>query len=183
MSKLSRMLNITLKQLKGEKITYAERFKDWFDHNKVVSTCRDWFYSIKAFLSNLPMFIKFAWGYRAWDYSYAIEILITLLETTGKNIKEHGWAKDKDKTARRAFTAAGLLRKAYMDGVPSKTHTYIYKKYGYSFSKNYKRPPKHIKNRIDKMLGIASKREMEVEQELKDQAWKYLSKYIEHMWD
>jgi len=183
MTRLIRMLKINIKQTKGIKLSVFDRITEFIDNNSFIGKIRNWWYSISAFICNLPMFIKFAWGYRAWDYTFNIEIFVTLLETTAKNIKEHGHAVNSEKCARRAYTAAGLLRKAYLENVSNNTFKYLYKKYGYSFSKNYKIPSIEISHRIDKMRESAHKREDREEKALKENAWKYIHKYIEHLWD
>jgi len=183
MSRLTRMLRRNTKEIQGHKVSIFDRITEFIDNNSFIGSIRNWWYSISAFICNLPMFIRFAWGYRAWDYTFNIEIFVKLLETTAKNIKEHGHAVNSGKCARRAFTAAGLLRKAYLENTSNKTVSYLYKKYGYSFLRNYKEPSKEIADRIDKMTHVAQKREDKEEKALKEAAWKYLHKYIEHMWD
>lgn len=184
MSRLTRVLTRSMKEMKGLKLSTFEKLQDKIDNNGVISFFRDWSMSIRAFFHNLPMFIRFAWGYRAWDYTYNLEIFIKLLETTGKNLREHGNAINSEKYSRRAYTAAGLLRKAYIDYTISKTSSYIYEKYGYSFMDNYKKPETPIlERRIKMMQDIADKKEDDDSKKRKEEAWKYVHKYIEHFWD
>jgi hypothetical protein len=102
---------------------------------------------------------------------------------TGKSIKKYGFNVHNEKVARRAFTAAGLLRKAYIDQAKDTTHHYLYKKYGYSFMRGHVKQSVEVERIIDGMRKAANKREERAEKELKQQAWAYLSKYIDHMWD
>jgi len=183
MSRLTRMLSRNIKEMQGSSLSLLEKVQEKIDNSSFIIFFRDWYYSFRAFFINLPMFLRFAWGYRAWDYTYNIGIFITLLETTAKNIRDHGHALNSEKCARRAFTAAGMLRKAYIDDVANKTHTYLYDKYGYSFMDDYKKPPPELERRIKRMKTIAAKREQKEERELQEAAWKYVHKYIQNFWD
>ncbi len=184
MSRLSRVLHRQLKNLKGEAYIYTDSIQDWLDHNKFISSCRDWYYSLKAFFSNLPMFVRFAWRYRSWDYIYNVEVFVTLIENTGKTLRKHGNALNSEKYARRAFTAAGLLRKAYLEGYNDKTLLYLNRKNPYTLEGcSFKRTVKTEARIYEGMVKIAREREMRVEQEMKADAWVYIHKYLEYFWD
>lgn len=185
MSRLSRILETELKRLTGQKINYLNSFMNWWDDNYFVSRCRDYYYyPIKAFLRNLPMFVRFAWYYRSWDYTYNLSILADLLEDTAKNLRKYGNAVDSEKSARRAFTAAGLIRKAYMEHNVNKTLIYLFKKCPVRIRNRTLDREQNIPEHIyEGMYNSARRREDKAEKELKEQTWAYIHKYIENFWD
>jgi hypothetical protein len=166
--------------MKGEPLTYIDSLLNWWDHNKTIGGIRAFLYKLKVFFSNLPLFIKFAWGFRAWDSTYSMEIYVALLEEHGKNIRKYGHALSTEKTARKAFTMAGMLRKAYLENVPNKTSLYLYKKNGYRFMGDVPVTPERI---LEGMRKVSNDREEVTEARLKRDAMLYWYKYIEHVWD
>lgn len=165
------------------KITVLENLMECIDNNHTIEVIRDFYYKINNFFHNLPMFVVFSWRYRSWDYSYNVEIFVKLLERTGKSLRHHGWSVQSEKCARRCFTAAGLLRKAYLDQDVDNTLWYLMEQNPISFgNRQLKRAYKNRKI-YDGMYNAADKRITKASKELKQEAWQYLNKYIEHFWD
>lgn len=145
---------------------------------------RDFYRNIKAFVKNLPMFLKMAWTWRWWDSEYTIDVLVTLLQKQARGLR-NGYCVDSETTYRRCMTAAGKLDRAYNRDI-DKVICYLL----------HKNPPACVarwvkKNELsdkqkeicNKMYKVAQKRDAKNEAKAKAEAWAYLAKYVEHFWD
>lgn len=187
MSKLSRALARIKRDLEGD-VRWYDAIVDnlWlYWDNCAVNT---FYYNCKAFVRNLYTFIGLAWTWRPWDSHYTIDVLVKLLKKQAKCLKENDNHVGAQRTARRCYTAAGLLDKAYNRDV-DKSLVYLMQK-----NKWYTKPLKNgmhemktnyvtDKKIYDGMYKVARKRSDKAEAEAKKEAWAYLHKYIEHLWD
>lgn len=187
MGRMSRVLKSLKRDLENKTRWYHEVYDNiwyWWDH----CTVNTWYYNCKAFVKNLWLFLKLAWMWRPWDYSYTVNALVQLLTRQAQSLK-HGYHTKSEETYRRCLTAAGKLDRAYNKDL-DRTITYILRKNpmsfkplegetGYSMKIDY-----NISKRIyDGMYDAAHKRSEAAEKAQKEEAWKYLHKYIEHFWD
>lgn len=151
----------------------------WIHHNRI----NRFYHSVKKFIKNLKLFLKFAWGWRAWDSIYTIEILIALLKENAKACK-NGRHAQAEKVYRRAMTAAGYLERAYVKEYGDKTLKYLYTKNPLEFRNNRIEHDMKTEQHIFKaMRKLAMQREMVIQENDKKEAWEYLSKYIGYFWD
>lgn len=155
------------------------------------------YYEIRSFVRNLPFFIKAAWRFKPWDYTFNVELFAESLEYSSKKIEKYGWAVRAKQIARRGYTMSGYLKQAYLGEVHDGTYEYMTKKNPLKFirektinkngfeytacklTRNYKTK----QELCDELLKRAEKRVGRIEKERKEYAWKYVTKYIEHLWD
>lgn len=64
---------------------------------------KDLYYSIKAFLKNLPLFLWLAWDWRKWDSSFTIRIIVILLREHAKDQLKDQWHIHNVKRSRQAI--------------------------------------------------------------------------------
>ena len=162
----------------------VDSYFEWWDH----SSLSDTYYNVKNFLLNVPMFLKMAYNYRSWDYSYTLNILVSLLKDNAKACK-NGHSVNAENTYRRGMTAAGLIEKAYNRDV-DRSMAYLLRKNPVIWSDKsesgyIEMKTGYLKNQAlyDKMYEVARKRDDTAEAQAKKEAWQYLNKYIEHLWD
>lgn len=145
-----------------------------------------WYYNCINFISNLRLFIPMAWQWRSWDSHYSIDVLIKLLKAHAAVLMDDSHHKNHIKTARRCYTAAGLLDKAYNKEM-DKTIESLMKRNpwprrrtrdGYIMTQEYETE----KRIYDGMYKAAVKRSDAAEVRMKQEAWAYINKYIEYFW-
>ena len=187
MSKLSRSIERVKRDLDGSVKWYNSIIDNiWFylDHC-ALST---FYYSCKGFARNVLTFCKLAWVWRPWDSHYTIEALIVLLKKQAQHIKENDNHVGAQRTARRCYTAAGMLDKAYNRDIDKTIHYLLDKNpwnTGKAKSGMYTMETTYVtdKKTYDCMYKIARERSDREEKAAKKEAWEYLHKYIEHFWD
>lgn len=162
----------------------------WWATRDAIGWRPNWYYNIKQFCRNLPLFLRLAWKWRGWDSHYSIMAFVELLKATAKSIKKYGHLANSEKRYRKCMMAAGLLDKAYNTEI-SKSLDYLYTKnkwyterckdapHLYEMKTDYK-TPEHIYNA---MWDIAHKRDEKEQAERKQYAWKFIHKHIEYWWD
>lgn len=142
----------------------------------------DVYYGTKAFVKNLPLFLRLAWGWRKWDSHFSISIFVTLLEEHAKDQRADQWHTNSEKRYRQCMTAAKLLEQAYGE------YHYPANKY---LDKKRKMCCKNgcltivysgNKEMLDKMSNIAYAKEESIKEARKAFAWQYINKHIERMW-
>ena len=145
------------------------------------------YYNCKAFVRNLYIFIGLAWMWRPWDYHYTITALIVLLKKQAKCLKDNDNHLGSQKTARRCYTAAGLLDKAYNWEVDKSLIYLMNKNPWYTIKRKacYEMKTRYITDKkiYDGMYKVARERSNKAEAAAKKEAWEYLHKYIEHFWN
>lgn len=140
------------------------------------------YYNIKAFLRNLPLFIKLAWNWRKWDSSYSIDVLVVLIREHAYDQLSDKWHSNNIKRYRQSLTAAALLEQAYATyDHPSMKYLDIKRKYTLD---NGRLIIKYSGNKeiLDKMHKLAYDKEELTIKARKEFAWDYLNKHIERMW-
>lgn len=140
-----------------------------------------WWIRARHFLRVLPIFVRLARNWRPWDYQYTIEVLCELLKEQAKYMGEKDTFIGSKKAARRAYTAAGLLDRAYSESMDP-TMSYVI---NIMYKRGFNHSDKYLKNKdlYDRLYQTANKRCKEEEARAKREAWEYLNKYIEHFWD
>jgi hypothetical protein len=113
--------------------------------------------------------------------------LVKLLKRQAKFLKENDNHVGAQRTARRCYTAAGLLYKAYNKDV-DKSLVYLMEKnpwYTVKREVGYEMKTKYVTDKriYDGMYNAAQNRSKLEEVEAKKAAWAYIAKYIEHFWD
>jgi hypothetical protein len=155
----------------------------WWSRLRIVS----WYYNVKQFLRNLPLFIKLAWNWRSWDSQYTITVFYSLLR---KNAQAINQGYNHRNRYRRCLTAAAKLERAYnFSEINDKGYRYLretnpckFEKVGDYYTKlvyDYKISEEYYKKR----WNVVHKRVDREEKELKQDAWNYVHKYIETFWD
>lgn len=162
-------------------------FKDewsWWDY--ICDWCSwrpDWWWNVKNYLRNFKLFNRLAWEWRVWDTHYTICVLIKLLIENGRACK-NGNSKNGFDRYRKAMCMAGQLEKAYnYNCTDDRCYMYLVHKYPYDTQGNILRRDFKNNKIAEKMYEIASNRVDETEKKLKKEAWEYVSKYIEYIWD
>ena len=149
------------------------------------------YYELKNFFKNLPHFLKQAWQFRSFDYSYSIEAFCKNLDRVAEALKNDRWHKGAKKHYRRCKTAAGMLRKAYnYSACDDKGYQAWADANPIFFEKSRKgadlveMKTKYKNNKVysDKMYAIIRKRVDRIEKQQKDEAWAYLQKHVESFW-
>lgn len=181
MSKVLRMITRARRELEG-KSTWKDALMEKIDD--IIYYRPDWYYKVRAFLHNLPKFIALAWNYRSWDSVYSVNVFIELLEDNALSCK-NGHCTRSERLYRRGMTAAGLLHKAYDYNLcDDKASMYLHKKYPYKLESGKGFLRGFEKGSIpDKMDAIADKRIARLSKSLKKEAWEYVNKYVDHLWD
>lgn len=179
MSNLSRRLIASLREIDGQKTPLLTKIADVISEaaHEIKSRC-GW-YNVKYFCANLPFFIKQAWKWRSWDYTYQIELFADALERSARSIKRNDNHVGADKTHRRAMTASGMLRKAYLDQEFDKSLLqHLQKRNPLITRRDATNPEQEAK-----MFRIIRNRVDAWEKQRKDDAWKYVNKHIQKFWD
>ena len=140
-------------------------------------------YRILNYLKNFKKFNIMAWNYRRWDSTFSIEVFCQLLEDNAKACRDGG-SFDARKDYRRGMAMAGYLRKAYLEYYTYPSVRYLLDKNPIKI-KNYRLTHDYITDEklFDKMYSLAIKKQREIEQQRKKEAWAYVNKYIEHLWN
>ena len=148
---------------------------------EVISYRPAWWYDTKCFLQNLSLFLRLAWKWRAWDYQHTVETLCELLKQQAKYIEKSGTSVGSKRVARRAYTAAGLLDRAYSGDVDTSLLYLL----DIMYTERLNTSSKYLDNRefYNRLYETVNKRCKEEETRAKREAWEYLNKYIEHFWD
>lgn len=181
MSNLSRRLIASLREIDGQKTPLLTKIADVISEAAHGIKCRCGWYSVKYFFINLPFFVKQAWKWRSWDYTYQIELFADALERSARSIKHNDNHVGADKTYRRAMTAVGMLRKAYINPEFDKSlWAYLVKTSPLYKNVSY---DKHSKEWYNKLSDVIRKRADAWEKQRKDDAWKYVNKHIQKIWD
>ena len=140
------------------------------------------YYDLKQFFRNLPLFLKLAWGWRNWDSTHTIDVLVALIKEHAKDQLADKWHINHVKRYRKAMQMSGLLEQAYSP--------YRYPTLNYLRSK-VKRTIEDGKLVIKcngneeilyKMLLTADNKTAEIIEARKAYAWEFLNKHIERMW-
>ncbi len=153
------------------------------------------YYDLKAFVRNLPHFIKQAWHWRGFDSHYTIEAFCQNLEKLGSELKRWNNHTGAERNARRCKFAAHLLRKAYAEDYLTSSTSYkkwsennaIYweeiteGKHEGLYTMKFKR--KYSEEYSTKMFKLMYKQEQELTKQRKIEAWAYIHKYVEFWWD
>ena len=166
--------------------TKWQEFVDWVDD--IVHRRPDWYWAIKNYKRNFMLFNKLAWNYKSWDSHFSIEVFAKLLEDNARCCKD-GLHLNSEKVYRRGMTASGMLRKAYNYSICNdKAYMYIARKYPHTWRDtegNFTtlRWAGEGNKRVEALRDYASKRCDETERVMKIEAWDYISKYIECLWD
>jgi len=194
MSKISRMLKRMDKDIKGTPYTWLDTLEDRLDESLSWAQDKLLYWEIRAFLTNLPHFLKQAWYWRSWDSCYTIETFCQNLERMGRVIRDTDRHTTASKSGNRAIYAAHLLRQAYSGDMSKEAVQWWTKNHFESeeikegkhkgmFTMNivYKKN-KYIENYEEKVHEIIKKRDDRIEQERKDFAWRYIQKHIERWW-
>lgn len=143
---------------------------------------KDFYYNIKAFLRNLPLFLSLAWGWRKWDSQFTIDALVVLLKEHAKDQLADKHHLHHVQRYRQAMHCAGLLEQAYSDyHYPSVL--YLRKKRkptiaDHRFTMHYD----GNQEILDKMSKLAYDKETAIVKARKAYAWEFLGKHIERMW-
>lgn len=179
-------LKTTIKRFSRKHTKYYHKF--WDAIIDVWEWRPDWYYDVKHFVNNLPLFLKLAWRWRGWDYMYTLDVLCELLEAQGKLLKD-GHLVSSRKRYKRCHAASGYIKKAY-NGETDRSLSYlmkhnpcIFKNLGDTGYGELKINYAMDKKMYEGLWKIANDREIRVHAELKRHAWEYLHKYIEHFWD
>lgn len=140
-------------------------------------------YRLLNYLKNFKKFNVMAWNYWSWDSTFSIEVFCQLLEENARACKR-GWSFRGIKDYRRGMAMAGYLRKAYLENYTYPAMKYLSNKNPWRLN-NHKmeieyNTPEELYN---KMYSLAHKKETTIEQQRKKEAWAYVNKYIEHLWD
>lgn len=187
MSKLSRALARIKRDLKGgTRWSHVLYDNAWFYWDNCALNI--FYYKCNAFVRNLPTFIKLAWMWRPWDSGYTINVLTHLLRRQAKSIIKNDNHVGAQRNARRCYTAAGKLEKAYSYDV-DKTISYLLSKNKWCSKPlnngMYRVETNYVTDKriYDGMYAAARKRTKIAEARAKKEAWEYLCKYIEHFWD
>jgi hypothetical protein len=175
-------LSRALRSLDGTP-TIINKVVDKLEEYRSFRKLQNYYYNIKGFKNNLKLFTRLAWSWRPWDSQYTIDVLIVLLKEHAHNLKTHSYHVGADKTYRRAMTASGLLDKAYrsdMDKSVSNLLGIMYRK-----DRAFQRSEKYRQNKefYSKLFDTARLRSDKVEKQRKADAWGYVNKYIESIWD
>ncbi len=148
-----------------------------------------WVYNAKNFAANLPFFIKWAWKWRSWDSSYAINLFSDALELVAKEMYKDKCHVNSMKYARRCSYAAKKLRSAYNDSDS------VDVSYRYYAERNpvvfVKLPSGHSRMTHkwaiseeygNKMFRTITKRTDDWNKARKQEAWQYIHKHISTWW-
>lgn len=183
---MSSMLSRLKRDLKGGTKWYHAIYDNlWFYWSHCA--LNTFYYNCKAFVRNLSLFIRLAWGWRPWDSHYTITVLVRLLKAQAPCLK-NGLNVRREEVYRRCMTAAGKLDKAYNRDI-DKTVLYLMDKnpwYIVKYSPGmYQMKTQYVTDKriYSGMYEVARKRSDKAEAEAKKEAWEYLHKYIEHFWD
>jgi hypothetical protein len=142
----------------------------------------DLYYNVKAFIRNLPLFLRLAWGWRRWDSQFTIDALVILLREHAKDQLADQFHVNKKKRHKQAMYCAGLIERAYGD-YEYPAHTYLRTKMKYSVEGG-RFTVKYLGNKelLDKMIKLAYDKQNDIVKARKAYAWDYLNKHIERMW-
>ncbi len=185
---LKRTLASIDRDIKGLKTPWYTTVLDEIDSYWTHSAFHTGFYNIKRFRRNLPMFVKMAWNWRSWDYTYTIEALCVML-TEQAHVLKVGHCTRSEELYRRCMTASGLIRKAYLNDDTDVSTTYLLRKNPTYFRRKDEKYSELVreyntkKELFDKIYNVASKRVEKAERAREQEAWAYLNKYIRHFWD
>lgn len=133
-------------------------------------------YYIYQFCRNVPLFLKFAWYWRRWESMHSLDVFCQLLDEHAKDLAQDVCHINAHKYARRARTAAGLLRQAY-----DLNYTKINERHSKLLMKHFTN--RKLMSKLDVYsLEKLSNSTQEIAKSQKLMAWAYLNKYIEHFW-
>lgn len=182
MSYLGRVITRALREVDEIPETYLSRFIGWVDDKIHRLVVKSGYYDVRAFLHNLPRFLRQAWRWRSWDYMYTIDAFTENLECVGKSLDS--------KRRRSCLRAVKQLRLAYeAHVVEDKGYQYWVKQNPFRFVKlpNGMSQLTHdyakSKEYCDKMREVVVKRVEKAIEQRKTDAWAYLQKHIESYWD
>ncbi len=160
--------------------TKWESFIDWLD--EIIHARPDWWWAVRNFINNIPLFLGLAWRYRRWDSHYSIVVFTRLLEENARCCRR-GHNVAAEKVYRRAMTAAGMLDRAYNYGfTDDKAYMYLARKYPWNFENRQISRPYESGSLPDKLSTFALKRAEKTEKQMKLEAWMYVNKYSSHFW-
>lgn len=143
---------------------------------------KNFYYDCKAFLRNLPLFLKMAWHWRKWDSQYTIDALVVLIREHAYDQLADKWHIHNVKRYRQAMIAAKLIEQAYGD-YKHPSMKYINKKRKYCLeSSRLTIEYSGNKEMLDKMHKLAYDKEEATIKARKAFAWDYLNKHVERMW-
>jgi hypothetical protein len=164
------------------------RVAEWLEGKLELALDYLHYYDIKRFVKNIPFAMRVAWKFRPWDYSFNVELFADSLIETARVLHKHGNAVNSEKYSRRAYAMAGYLKTAYElndKQQPDKALHYYYSK-GYYSTLFRSFGSEEARAKVDKLkplVDFALDRESKMEKARKEEAWKYVHKYIEHLWD
>lgn len=148
---------------------------------------KDFYYNLKAFLKNLPLFLRLAWSWRKWDAQHTVDVLVILVKEHAIDCKNDKWHANTEVRYRQAMRAAAQLERAY-GYYKYPALNFLYKKYPFVKTKTpegytcWKHDYKGKDALIEKMFKLAMDKESKIEEERKKEAWEYLGKVIERFW-
>lgn len=179
MSRMSRILSRQLKEIKDTPLSLYDKIFECIDNSKLFDKCTTYYYNVKNFLMNLPFFVWAAWEFRSWNGYSSLEIYCEMLRIHGRTIREHGIHVGSEKDARRCFTAAGLLEKAYLEEYKDKTLEYLWSKTETQIKNNSLLFKHNMNEKIyQRLYIIAQERQQEVEKQRSKVAWEYINKHF-----
>lgn len=157
----------------------------WYDYPHV------WISDVRYMIANFRLLWPHIKHMRDWDSSYQLNLFCDSLEYLAKGLKRHNHCTNSERYYRRCLFAAKRLRTAYND------KTYEDKSYvaltkanpvrlvkcangiGHKLTHDYSRSPEYYA----KMFKIIRKRQEKVTADNKKEAWAYLNKHFESLWD
>lgn len=146
---------------------------------------RDFYYDIKAFLSNLHIFIPLAWKWRTWDACYTLDVFVELLKVNARIVRDSDRIVGSEKIYRRGMTMAGKLDRAYNNDVPPRIIRLLHIMYSFEKDSMFKKSDQYLNNKkyYDKLYDLAREHGNKIEKENKKEAWEYVHRYIDYIWD
>ena len=195
MSRLSRHIKRALKEISVEGLTVYEVVYDFIadEWHSILDKCM--YYEVRAFLQNLPWFVRQAWGWRSWDSHYNIILFARSLEESARNIKKYGNHVNSEKCSRKCMFAAALLKQAYGENlcISDKSYRNWHARNPIKFLRIPDGEHKGLsemthdytdtKEYSEKMWKVIHKRISKIEEDRKEFAWKFIHKNIQNWWD